>query len=140
MKKLISQFFRFIGISGIGWCIDFSLYLLFTMVFHWEVFLSNCLSALPAVTLVFLVSTSKIFQRSQGNIPLQVKYLIYVLYQILSLVIVSSIGQWLAAWIAQIAFSIPLIVKLSKILAKVLITPITMTANFLVMKVLTEKV
>ena len=139
MKKGLLQFVRFIGISGVGWLIDLSLYLLFTSVFHWEVFYSNCLSALPAVTLVFFVSTSKIFRRVKGKIPIHVKYAIYVIYQLLLLLVVSLIGQWLAGWIVQMCKNVPVLVKLSKIIAKIFITPITMIANFFVVKILTEK-
>lgn len=140
MKKICLQFVRFIGISGIGWVIDFSLYLVFTSAFHWEVFYSNCLSALPAVTLVFCVSTSKIFQKAKRRITIRQKYIIYVCYQVILLLAVSVVGQRLAGWVAQICADISIIVQCSKIIAKLLITPVTMAANFAVMKMLTEKI
>lgn len=139
LKRLFGQFIRFIGISGLGWCIDFSLYLIFTSAFRWPVFLSNCLSSIPAVTLVFIVSTRRIFQNSPGKVPVQAKYVIYLAYQFVLLMLVSSLGQWLANFIAVKAAEFDIIVKLSKVIAKVLITPVTMVTNFFVMKVLTEK-
>ena len=140
MKKLLLQLLRFVGISGVGWLIDFSLYLLFTSLFHWDVFYSNCLSAIPAVTLIFFVSTSKIFRRTKTKVPVPVKYVIYIAYQFILLLIVSSIGQLLAGKITQTFADIPFLVSCSKIIAKVIITPITMAANFMVMKVLIENI
>ncbi len=140
MKKLFIQFIRFIGISGIGWCIDFSLYVVLTAVFRWQVFISNCMSAVPAVTLVFIVSTSKIFKRKPGRIPVYAKYIIYLLYQLLLLLVVSSLGQWLADVIMLRAGSVESIARLSKVIAKVMITPVTMVMNFWVMKLLSENI
>lgn len=99
--------------------------------------LSQCTAGSDAS---FFVSTSKIFKRKQNGIPIQVKYVVYVLYQLILLLIVSSIGQWLADIIIQLAGSVAIIAKLSKVFAKVLITPVTMLANFGVMKFLTEKI
>ncbi len=137
MKKMFLQFVRFIGISGVGWCIDFSLYLMLTSVFRWPVFISNCLSAVPAVTLVFSVSTAKIFRKAPGKIPVYAKYVIYLIYQFILLLIVSSLGQWLSDVIILKA-TMRLIVDLSKVIAKVMITPVTMVMNFLIMKLLSE--
>ncbi len=139
MRKLFGQFIRFIGISGIGWCIDFGLYIVFTSVFGWPVFISNCLSAVPAVTLVFTVSTAKIFQRSGGKVPVYMKYILYLTYQFFLLLAVSSLGQWLADMIAAKAADVGMLVRFSKVIAKILITPVTMVMNFIVMKVMTEK-
>ena len=140
MKKVFIQFFQFMGISGIGWCIDFSLYIVFTSCFQWQVFFSNCLSAVPAVTLVFLVSTSRIFRKTPGKIPVYAKYAIYLLYQLFLLLAVSLLGQWLAAEIVFRAGNTGVAASLSKVVAKVVITPVTMAMNFLVMKLLTEKI
>ena len=140
IKRLFFQFIRFIGLSGLGWCIDFSLYLVFILVFQWPVFISNCLSAVPAVTLVFTVSTLKIFQKTSGKLSVYSKYVIYLVYQMVLLLIVSSLGQWLSAVIALKAEGVKIIVNLSKVIAKVIITPVTMVMNFGVMKLLTEKI
>lgn len=140
MKVLIGQFIRFFGLSGLGWCIDFSLYLIFTLVFDWPVFYSNCLSSIPAITLVFFVSTKKIFKNSEQRIPLGIKYAIYVCYQMILLTMVSILGQYLALWIGNLAKELVLIEKVSKILVKIIITPITMVMNFFVMKIMAERI
>lgn len=137
MRKILVQFFKFVGISGIGWLIDFTIYTLLTTVFNVPVFYANCISAVPAVTLVFLVSTKKIFQKSH-KLPLIVKYIVYLLYQFVLLVFVSSVCSWLADWI--IASFNGQYDSVAKIAAKILITPITMIMNFFVMKIMVEKV
>lgn len=138
--KLAKQFVRFIGISGVGWILDFSLYTILTMCFNWEVFFSNCLSSIPAVTLVFFVSTKKIFENSEGKISVRGKYWIYLIYQALLLLEVSYVGQYLSQRITQILILTDIIPALSKIISKLLITPVTMILNFFVMKFLTEKI
>lgn len=140
MKSLIIQFIKFFGISGVGWCIDFMLYLFFTLVLGWPVFYSNCLSSIPAVTLVFFVSTKKIFRSHQGRLSIGAKYAIYVIYQMILLFFVSSIGQVVAEWIANLASDIDWLQRAAKIAAKILITPITMLMNFIVMKIMAEKI
>ena len=60
--KLIKQAFKFFGISGIGWLIDFLIYTILTSVLKINVDVSNMISSLVGVSFVFLVSTRKIFQ------------------------------------------------------------------------------
>lgn len=133
MKNLIVQFVKFFGISGIGWCIDFGLYIVFTQILGWPVFQSNCLSSIPAVTLVFFVSTRKIFKKADSKIPVGIKYIVYLIYQAVLLTFVSMAGQHLAILIGRFWTS-----ALVKILVKIVITPFTMVANFFVMKAMTE--
>jgi len=139
LKAIFIQFIKFFGLSGLGWCIDFSLYLILTLICGLPVFYANCISSIPAVTLVFFVSTRKIFEKNNSKIPLFIKYLIYVLYQFVLLTGVSALGQYIAAWITAWAGNRMLIAKAGKIIAKLFITPITMVINFIVMKGMAEK-
>ncbi len=140
LKKLFQQFIKFFGISGIGWCIDFSLYVILTSQLKCPVFFSNCLSSIPAITLVFFVSTRKIFKSSNTRWSIGAKYFIYICYQAALLFCVSALGQFFAESVSVIFINIALVKKLSKTIAKIMITPITMCANFFVLKMLTEKV
>ena len=79
LKKILKQFINFLFLSGIGWLIDFTLYLLFSNVFNLKIIHSNILSSIPAVTFVFFVSTRKIFAKNNSRISLKEKYLIYFL-------------------------------------------------------------
>lgn len=140
IRNLIRQAVRFVGISGCGWLIDFSIYIILTETFRFPVAYANMISAIPAVTLVFLVSTRKIFANKKGGLPLWGKYIVYFLYQMALVFCVSWVGEGLFRLLSKTAMmNISLIAEHLKILCKILITPITMTANFFVMKVLCEK-
>ncbi len=135
MRGLLLQFIKFFGISGIGWCLDFSVYIFLTQKLNWPVFQSNYISSILAVSLVFYVSTRKIFKESTSKISIRSKYLIYLTYQILLLSLVSILGQYLSTYLGTLG----LYSNITKILAKIIITPITMIINFVVMKIMVEK-
>ena len=118
--------------------IDFTLYLLFSNVFNLKIIHSNILSSIPAVTFVFFVSTRKIFAKNNSRISLKEKYLIYFLYQLILILLISLLAQYLYLLsLKNISMNVEL--KLLKIIIKILITPITMLINFIVMKFLIEK-
>lgn len=138
LKKILKQFINFLFLSGIGWLIDFTLYLLFSNIFNLKIIYSNILSSIPAVTFVFFVSTRKIFSKNNSRISLKEKYLIYFLYQLILILLISLLAQYLYLLsLKNISMNIEL--KLLKIIIKILITPITMLINFIVMKFLIEK-
>ena len=136
MGNLISKFFRFIGVSGIGWIIDFLIYTLLTGVAHLPVALSNYISTVPAITLVFFVSTRKLFLCRPDGLSLRAKYVLYVIYQLLLVTAVSFLAQWLAAVLPSL---FPFLSGFAKLTAKILITPVTMVCNFFMLKYLAEK-
>ena len=136
MRKLITQIIKFIGISGLGWLLDFSIYTVLTTFAGVPVFYANMMSSIPSVTMVFLVSTRKIFVNG-GRLPVWAKYIVYLAYQLVLIFLVSAAASRLAPWIANLFDG--QFANISKILAKILITPITMTLNFIVMKFMTER-
>lgn len=135
LKKIVLQFVKFLFVSGTGWMIDFSLYFIFTSILKYEVFYSNILSSIPAITFVFIVSIKKIFRENRNGISTGKKYLIYFLYQMLLVILISLLGQFLYLSALNHNFKY----KAIKIIIKLIITPITMTINFFVMKFLSEK-
>lgn len=138
LKKILKQFINFLFLSGIGWLIDFTLYLLFLNIFNLKIIYSNILSSIPAVTFVFFISTRKIFSKNNSRISLKEKYLIYFLYQLILILLISLLAQYLYLLsLKNISMNVEL--KLLKIIIKILITPITMLINFIVMKFLIEK-
>lgn len=140
MKSFINQILKFFGISGVGWCIDFLIYFFLTFVLGWPVFYSNCVSSILAVSLVFFVATKNIFKKADSRMPIGMKYLIYVSYQMILLLLVSSLGEYIVKWITNFAIYSKDIQMLAKIIAKIFITPITMLMNFIVMKIMVERV
>lgn len=136
MSKLIAKFFRFIGISGVGWIIDFVIYTLLTGAAGLPVAPSNYISTVPAITLVFFVSTRKLFLCRPDGLSLRAKYVLYVVYQLLLVTAVSFLAQWLAGVLPLL---LPFLGGFAKLAAKILITPVTMVCNFFVLKYLAEK-
>lgn len=139
-KVILNQIIKFIFISGIGWLIDFTVYLFLTIKLNFIVGYSNFISGIPAITFVFLLSTKKIFEAKSEGISLKKKYCIYFLYQVFLMLTVSTIGELLYRSIYS--SNVFLIIKESnylKIITKIMLTPITMLLNFCVMKLLVEK-
>lgn len=138
LRKIIRQWFSFILISGIGWLIDFTVYTLLVMFTGMEVAYANMISAIPSMTFVFFLSGKKTFEAKPSKIHLGLKYLIYFGYYIGMLVIVSYIGQAISG--ALMGAGNTFVVEYARIIAKLLITPITVVCNFLVMRFLIEKI
>ena len=130
LRKLLNQFIRFLFVSGTGWLIDFSLYFIFTNILKYEVFYSNILSSIPAITFVFIVSVKKIFKKKENGISIRKKYIIYFLYQMLLIFLISLLGQSLYLILVENNME----ARIIKIIIKIIITPITMIINFFVMK------
>ena len=136
MKKLLYQAIRFIGLSGIGWLLDFGTYICLGFISS-NLVINNFISSWVGVTFVFIFATRKVFQNN-SRIPLGVKYLIYILYQIILITLVSKLLGVIDSFIvSHIAWE--LVLKFSGIIAKIIITPITMILNFFVMKGVIEK-
>ncbi len=139
MKKMFLQAVKFFMISGIGWLIDFSIYFIITKFFNFDVFVSNIISSIPAITFVFLFSTHKIFCQSNNKIHLNVKYLLYVTYQILLLYFISKFGQFLYDTSVNYFNNAYFIYENYKLIIKIFITPFTMVLNYIIIKLIVEK-
>ncbi len=136
MLKLFKQAIRFVGVSGIGWLLDFTVYTLLGIWFpHPEI--NNMISSMIGVTFVFIFSTKKIFHHD-GKLSLKWKYVIYVVYQLILIFLISKLLGLVNGWILQYV-TWGLILRFSTIVAKIVVTPITMVVNFFVMKGLVEK-
>lgn len=141
MVRIIKQGISFILVSGLGWVIDLSVYILFITLFGTEVFYSNIISAIPAITFVFFTSTKKIFQNRTSRLKSKYKFIIYLVYQLLLLLLISSLGQYLYDTLMNnVSLFSSVIVNQGKVLIKIAITPISMGLNFLFMKVLLERI
>lgn len=136
MKRLIKQAIAFVGLSGLGWLLDFGVYTLLGM-FSNKVEINNMISSWVGVTFVFIFSTRSVF-KSNSRIPLKVKYLIYIIYQIVLIFFMSKLLGYFNALILNYV-RVWIVKNLSSIISKILITPFTMVLNFFVMKGLIEK-
>lgn len=132
MKKA----FKFVFISGLGFIIDFIIYNILTLLFNVNVDLSNMISSMVGVTFVFFTSTKKVFENNTQKISLKVKYLIYVVYQLLLIFLASKVMLLLKNYL--VTFDISLLTQYASIIVKIFITPFTLTINYFVMKYLTK--
>ena len=137
MKRVIYQILQFIGISGIGWVLDFITFVILGF-FSQNHATNNYISSWVGVTFVFFFATRKVFD-NRGYIPLWVKYVIYIVYQ---LILISFISRLLGQIDELILFHVgtSFISKFSGIIAKIIITPITMVINFFVLKGVIERI
>jgi len=137
--SLLGKFIRFLGVSGIGWLIDFSIYCVLVFAFHVSVFKANILSAIPAVTFVFFLSVRKVFAKKNSYFPLWLKYVAYICYTVILLLMVSAIGQWGYRIIMRYDL-LAIFRSFAPVLVKCGITGITMLCNFFVMKFMVEAI
>lgn len=136
MKKLLMQAIQFVGLSGIGWLLDFATYTLLGFVSE-NLVLNNTISSWVGVTFVFIFATRKVFQNN-SKISLKWKYLIYILYQCVLIFFISKLLDVVNLFIIE-NITIELILNFSAIISKIIVTPITMVLNFIVMKNVIEK-
>lgn len=140
IKELFYQFVNFMLVSGIGFIMDFGVFYFLTAALCIKVVYANMISAVPAITWVFLVSTKKIFQEGHTDIPVWLKYIIYLFYQACLLVCVSWLAQFIYDYLEPYVVGYEIVYKYLQLLCKCLITPITMICNFIVMKNLAERI
>ena len=136
LKRLLGQAVRFVGLSGIGWILDFCTYIVLSRICK-NLVLDNFISSWVGVTFVFIFATRKIFENN-SRIDLKWKYLIYIVYQVILIFLVSKLLGLIDSFIVS-NISLALVTGFSAIIAKILVTPITMIMNFFVMKGLIEK-
>lgn len=132
MKRVI----KFVFVSGLGFFIDFILYSILIRLIDLDIFIISMFTSLVGVTFVFFTSTKKVFETNTSRIPLKYKYLIYVVYQIILILLCSQIIVFLNGIFTN--SSITLISKYSKEIAKLCIPPVTLTINYFVMKKITK--
>lgn len=131
------QAVKFVGLSGIGWIMDFCIYTILGFVSD-NIVLNNIISSWVGVTFVFIFATRKVF-KNNSKIPLKWKYVIYLLYQCVLIFFVSKLlGVINNVIITNI--SIELVQRFSTLISKIFVTPITMVLNFFVMKYVIEKI
>lgn len=136
MGHLVRQAITFIGLSGIGWLLDFSAFVLLGL-FSSNLVLNNIISSWCGVTFVFVFATKKIFQNN-SHISLKWKYIIYLAYQAVLIYFISILLNEIHAFLLQ-EFTLALILTFAKPLSKILVTPVTMVCNFIVMKGILER-
>jgi putative flippase GtrA len=133
---------EFVLVSGVGWLIDFSIFSTLTSG-GVTPFSANLISAGTAVLFVFAVCRRALFRNSPR--PLHKAITLYVIYNIAAIAVASLFVQLLGRRIAPelnqiLAFVLSkgygsslAHVALAPIVAKVVVTPLTLYANFVAM-------
>ena len=129
MKRLLLQALHFFGLSGIGWVLDFCTFTLLGLVSS-NLILNNTISSWVGVTFVFCVATRYVFKNSNH---LHLKYIIYIVYQVLLIYMISKLLNAINIVLAGY-FTNSRLIAVLPIIAKIIVTPITMILNFIVMK------
>ena len=137
MKTLLKQAVKFIGLSGIGWIIDFSTYSGLCLLYN-NIVVNNIISSWIGVTFVLIFATRKIF-KNNSNISLRIKYIVYLCYQMILIFAISKLLGYVNNYIIS-NITMEMVVSLSSIISKIVVTPITMIMNFIVMKSIIEKI
>ena len=136
MRHIIKQAIRFIGISGVGWIIDFIIYNTLSYI-GCRVFISNIISSMVGVSFVFWFSIRKTFVAKSNGIKLKYKFIIYIAYQCILIFLISQLVDIIN--VSMMSSGITFIHDYSITISKILITPITMICNFVTMKILVER-
>jgi putative flippase GtrA len=123
MRRRILQVFHFAIVSGLGLGLDFLIFILLLSGAA-EPFTANLISGASAVTFVYFASVRRIFAYS-GRFLLAL-FLLYLLYQCVGV----TAASWAVAALAD---------HTNPLVAKLLVLPITFTANYLFMSFLTRK-
>ena len=137
MKMLLTQIAKFVGISGIGWILDFCTYTSLSFCSN-NIVINNIISSWLGVTFVFIFATRKVF-KNNSRISLKKKYAIYLAYQLILIYLISKLLGYINSYIISNVM-IEEILRLSTVISKVIITPITMIMNFIVMKSIIERI
>lgn len=136
MKKIFLQAVHFWGLSGVGWILDFIVYMALGRVSA-DLVINNFISSGVGVTFVFLTATIKVF-KNNSKIPLKLKYIIYLGYQCGLIFFISKLLNIMNLFILT-HVDWAMITMYANIWSKIFVTPITMVLNFCVMKYIIEK-
>lgn len=135
-------------LSGIGWCIDFVIFNCLVTVGH-SYFVSNLTSAAVAVTFVLITARRWIFRDHAASLPVVVAK--YVIWNIVAVTAASFLIQLIAtglesvdlsgitAAIGHVTGAVPNKKAIVSNMSKLLVTPITMYANFLAVGYIVER-
>lgn len=131
-------FMRFAGLSGLGWLIDISIFLILVSVFNLDQFKANMVSSCIAALGVFLLSRELIFRKVSKLLLLRVA--IYLAYTLVTIVVASMIISILVPILSPLADNIigewALLVISGA--AKIIVTPPQLILNFYMSRFISE--
>jgi putative flippase GtrA len=124
LRRIAGKLFRFAIVSGGGLAIDFCLFILLTWV-GLSPTTANLVSASAATAFVYFMSVSRIFSY-HGRFVCQL-FIAYAVYQAVAILAASYVVGLIAEHISP------------PVIAKLVVLPVTFSANFLMMSWLTRR-
>lgn len=135
-RPLATKYLSFVVISGIGLCIATLTLWLGVRLLQFSPFVANFLGDVLAVTYVFVVSARRTFVHAHRF--MLTKFLVYVAWQFVHITAISWAVAALVGWtifVQLVSAFAPV-----EVVAKLLVTPLTVTANFVVALLLIERI
>ncbi len=133
------QGIRFVALSGVGWLIDTSVFLLLVSFTPITVLLANIVGGACGASFAFLTSSRWVFAGVGTKVPARlVIYLIYTVLLILTAsVLVDLVHSGLTTLSAGAGFAAPR--SFIAFVAKCLVTPLLLVSNFFVARYLSQR-
>lgn len=122
-RHLVRRLLRplaFVGVSGVGWLIDLSTFVVLTELVRWPGSLSNVVSSGLGIAFVFVASHGRLFGGRRADRGRH--FAAYVLWQV---VLVGSVSLAIDAAV-EASGLLPVVVKIG-------LTPVTIVLNYLVL-------
>ena len=136
IKPFRTKYVDFVFVSGAGLALATAILWAGVRLLGLSPFVANNLGDAAAVTFVFFVSAHRSFTHSHRF--MLAKFAAYVGWQVLHITLISATIAALVAWPTFTATFEPPVP--SEVAAKLVITPITVTLNFLVASLLIERI
>ncbi|MDR1195223.1 MAG: GtrA family protein [Endomicrobium sp.] len=139
---LAYKFYKFFITSGIGWLIDILIVWILVSAVNIAPFFANVVGSTIGILFVFFASLYKIFENNGKYII--IKLIIYIIYSIFLILAMSFMVQFLSDNLAFNKITEYLIIRIvplpTALIAKIILTPISLILNFFVMKNIIEKI
>nr|ABH02986.1 SpaC [Spirochaeta aurantia] len=137
-QGLFRQLVGFGLLSGIGWVLDFSVFLAISVTLGGSVWLANGVAGLCGATFVYFTSAKWTFGQSTPRLPWK-SYSLYLAYQVVAIVAFSLLAETIFQALRSEVLGSRLPEVHDKVISKIVVTPFSMGMNFLVMRRLTKK-
>jgi putative flippase GtrA len=137
--RLTLPFLKFGGLSGLGWIVDFCIFLALVRFVSASTFFANAASSSIAALSVFLLSRRLIFNKVEGGFFIRVS--LYVSYVVAVILIASLSVQFITPILGLILETYAWHPGETMVagMAKIVITPPQLGLNFLIARMLSEK-
>ena len=135
----LRQALLFVALSGTGWLLDTTVFMLLSGPGRWPVVAANMVSGSCGTLFVFMASSRGVFSRNEGSMAQKIGALLLFNAAVIlaSSVVLGVIAAGLADGAARLGWAVP--PAALRLAAKVLVTPVTLALNFVIVRFLLER-